>query len=277
MDPAANGEASQPSTRPKAITVPGIFKPLKMLSFLDLNPITLAEQLTLREHAVFKKIELKELYRWTKSENSTLRTAVEFVNKLGYWVATEILIGDYSKVQRTQVIEKFLTIAEKMEELHNYNGIVAILGGLSNSSVSRLHKSWKGLSSHARAIYNKILLIASPDKSFAFYKDVISKAQPPCIPILVYITSNIAKIDESNPDRLKDLVNIGKIELFAKLFKEMLKYQKREYTLTPDENIQAYLNNLPIASDELLYKHSCLAEKKKTSHLSVELAAGTST
>jgi son of sevenless-like protein len=44
--------------------------------------------------------------------------------------------------ERAKKVERFVTIANHLRELHNYNSVQSILAGLTTSPVHRLKKTW---------------------------------------------------------------------------------------------------------------------------------------
>lgn len=62
-------------------------------------------------------------------------------NQLGLWVTYEIVKHESSK-DRANVITLMIQTAQHLLELRDYNSMFAIMGGLNNSSISRLKKSF---------------------------------------------------------------------------------------------------------------------------------------
>lgn len=112
-------------------------------TFLDLKSIDLARELTMEEFELYCSVEPRELVAqaWQKDNKMeiapNLTRLIERFNKIGYWVATEILTKHDLKM-RVKYIKKFIKIAYKCYECNNFNGVMQILSGLNNSSVKRL-------------------------------------------------------------------------------------------------------------------------------------------
>jgi hypothetical protein len=190
---------------------------------------------------------------------------------VGGWVCTEILIGDYSIAQRTAVIEKFILIAQRLLELRNFSGLFAILGGLNRAGVQRLKRAWKSVNSSCQNLYTNLFAVTNSERNFQAYKDEIQKSNLPCIPYLGVTTSNAYKIEDANPDTIDGMVNVTKIHMFAKIYKELMYYQRGKYQIVEEETMQIYLDNLPACpSEDLLYKHSLFIEPRKRASLMLD-------
>ena len=85
---------------------------LPQLSFLDLNPTDIAEQLTLIEMRLFKRVTPSSLtgQSWLNSESKDttrvlpLRRLIGHFNDVSYWVASEIVLTPNLK-QRAEVLK----------------------------------------------------------------------------------------------------------------------------------------------------------------------------
>ncbi len=78
---------------------------------------------------------------WQKKDkhevSPNLTLLIERFNKIGYWVATEVLSVTDHRL-RVRVLKKFIKVAHRLHNFNNYNGLMQILSGLNNSSVKRL-------------------------------------------------------------------------------------------------------------------------------------------
>jgi hypothetical protein len=71
------------------------------------------------------------------------------IAKVSLWVATTILRESDTR-SRALKLQRFITIGRTCQKLHNYNTSMAILAGLNNAYVVRLHSSWKIVSPKSR-------------------------------------------------------------------------------------------------------------------------------
>lgn len=131
------GKKNSPATEQASIRGP--LSP----SFLEIKSIDIARELTMDEFELYCVVEPREFLgqAWQKDNKMeiapNLTRLIENFNKIGYWVATEVLTKQDIKV-RLKYIKKFIKIAYKCYECNNFNGVMQILSGLNNSSVKRL-------------------------------------------------------------------------------------------------------------------------------------------
>jgi RasGEF domain len=119
----------------------------KKLNFLDLNISEVAEQLTVIESEMFRRIQSHEFLKLSWRSKGRLVVApgvvamVERFNMVSFWVASEIVFQKEQKA-RTAILKKFINLAEKCLELNNFNTVMEILGGMNNVAVQRLKRTW---------------------------------------------------------------------------------------------------------------------------------------
>jgi len=181
-------------------------------------------------------------------------------NMVGQWVSTEIVTAGTLK-QRALAIERFIQLAQRFVELKNYNALMEMLAGLNRGSVQRLKKTWSAVASSAVENFQELNSIMDPKHNFKNYRDTIRKAMstPPCLPYIGMYLRDITFIEDGNEDKSGDLVNYEKIQLLAKLYKEVLNLQKGRYPFVEDE-LQNFFKKLLTTPEELLYKHSQAVE-----------------
>lgn len=82
--------------------------------------------------------------KWEKDPEKAggVRKLISNYNRIGMWVATEILSCANSKTQ-AKVFSYFLKVANKLKKLKNYATCAQILSGISNRAVQRLKKLTK--------------------------------------------------------------------------------------------------------------------------------------
>jgi len=115
------------------------------ISIISFDPDTVADYLTSVDFEIFKKIHPAEFLKqgWVKPNASDLSPNIVFMtnrfNDIGLWVVYEALAVNTPK-DRVQVILHFVMIAKALKDRNNFNGVGSILGGINNSSVTRLKK-----------------------------------------------------------------------------------------------------------------------------------------
>ena len=129
------------------------------LTFLQLDPLELSAQLTLRDYCIFKSIESSEYIDYLFKKNSKygfahLTQFSDLSNEEMFWVINEIL-HESSIHKRAKIIKHFIQIAHICKECKNFNSLFAILSGLDHLSVTRLKETWEKVSTK----YKKILKV----------------------------------------------------------------------------------------------------------------------
>jgi hypothetical protein len=100
------------------------------------------------DYQIFEKIIVTcELMNgaWNKEEKKSLapnvRALIDRFNRVSYWVATEIVTAIGHRNQLA-MLKKFISIAHHCKLMHNFNGVMEVLAGLSMSPVVRIKEVW---------------------------------------------------------------------------------------------------------------------------------------
>ncbi|XP_039677482.1 RAS guanyl-releasing protein 2-like isoform X4 [Perca fluviatilis] len=138
--------------------VPSVSKKRKMsLLFDHLDSCELAEHLTYLEYKSFCKILFQDYHSFVMHgctvDNPILERFITLFNSVSQWIQLMVL-SKPTAPQRAAVISHFIRVAQKLLQLQNFNTLMAVVGGLSNSSISRL----KDTQSHISAETNKVSL-----------------------------------------------------------------------------------------------------------------------
>ncbi|KAK1787384.1 hypothetical protein P4O66_002878 [Electrophorus voltai] len=111
------------------------------LLFDHLDASTLAEHLTFMEYKSFCKILFQDYHSFVTHgctvDNPILERFITLFNSVSQWIQIMVL-SKATAQQRATVITDFIKLAQKLLELQNFNTLMAVVGGLSNSSISRL-------------------------------------------------------------------------------------------------------------------------------------------
>jgi len=157
-------------------------EPVANISIIDLDPEIIAQQLTLIEHTLLKRIRLDEFFAqsWNDKHNKdsmapNLVAFINWFNKVASGVATEVVREPKIK-NRVNLIKRFIFIAHTCIKWNNYNSVFEIVAGLNNSNVSRLKKTWKALPKKYWDVWNSLNVLVSNEgkkkrrkKLFIFY------------------------------------------------------------------------------------------------------------
>ncbi|EGC36093.1 hypothetical protein DICPUDRAFT_32378 [Dictyostelium purpureum] len=250
-------------------TINSINKEIYSRSFMDYHPQDIAKQLTLLEFKLFQDIRMKELYHksWTisksKFENSpTIMALITMSNKIANWVATEVVTTPHPK-KRVEVLKRFISVAEHCKKINNFNTLMEIISGLSNSAVSRLKETWKSLPTRYTNSFNSLQNFLKTDENWKTYRQALKTKETPSLPYLGLFLQDINFIEDGNSNYLdNDYVNFKKMNLLTSVFSEVQFYQKYPYySFSTHKNIQTYLEkDIVILPDKELYAFSKFVE-----------------
>ncbi|XP_060257374.1 ras-specific guanine nucleotide-releasing factor 1 isoform X5 [Ovis aries] len=128
---------------------------VKAEPFENHSALEIAEQLTLLDHLVFKKIPYEEFFGqgWMKLEKNErtpyiMKTTKHF-NDISNLIASEIVRNEDINA-RVSTIEKWVAVADICRCLHNYNAVLEITSSMNRSAIFRLKKTWLKVSKQLR-------------------------------------------------------------------------------------------------------------------------------
>jgi hypothetical protein len=192
--------------------------------------------------------------------------ATERFNQMTFWVATEIVLSPNSR-ERAKVLTRFIQIMDELRQENNFNGMMQIYAALNYSYVTRLRKSWAELDTKTQATFKSIQHLLSTTQNYKIYRDMLETVQQPCVPVQGFILGDLVYIEEL-PDREGDrqeYVNWEKMSMLAKVFGDVIRFQKVPYAYEEDLQITSFLLSLPhqarILSERELQERSATAEK----------------
>ena len=188
---------------------------------------TFAEQLTLADFAVLRHIHFSELLFWLKPklrhQSPHVQSFIDRFNKLGSWVATQIVTTTALK-QRVRVVATLIQLAKALETLNNFNAVMAILGGINSNAVHRLKFTFEALADDEREALISLSTLMDNNSSFANYRKRLAEAVGPRIPYLGILIQDLLFVDEGSTDLTSDgLINFRKRRRMASYLQE-LKY-----------------------------------------------------
>eukprot|EP00002_Diphylleia_rotans_P020729 TRINITY_DN4023_c0_g1_i4.p1 TRINITY_DN4023_c0_g1~~TRINITY_DN4023_c0_g1_i4.p1 ORF type:complete len:1259 (+),score=339.80 TRINITY_DN4023_c0_g1_i4:62-3838(+) len=156
---------------------------------LDFEPDVIAQQLTYIDYQVFSKIKCNELLNqsWNKKSLRHNSPCVLYMitrfNAISAWVVGSVLWQEQLK-ERSKALTRVIQVAEALRKLNNFNCVMAILSGLSQSSIHRLRVSFEELPSKVEQTWKDLQELMSNQMSFKKYRQALSTARLPCIPYL---------------------------------------------------------------------------------------------
>ncbi|EGC29568.1 hypothetical protein DICPUDRAFT_90436 [Dictyostelium purpureum] len=236
--------------------------------FLLLNESEIARQLTLIDFNIFLKIQPTELLdqAWNKDslkfKSPNVIEMINRANKFSFWVSSQILWQETIE-ERAKVFEKFIIIAKHLRDMNNFNTLLAIFTGLNTAPILRLKKTFAMLSPNSLAIYNSLEKLMNSSGSYKNYRSV--PKNPPFLPYLPVILSDLTFMEDGNPDKINGLINFQKRELICRVISEVQQCQNfSKYDYPVVEPIHTLLTELPSSTPAELYHLSLSREPRES-------------
>jgi hypothetical protein len=135
------------------------------LSIWDFDSLEIARQWTLLDHDLFLQIPLHSLSlcQWTEPRYHMkaveVRKFIDHFNSQSCWI-TQSILKETSSQRRAGIISKYIDIAANMDALHNFNGVMAVVTGLQQGCITRLHETQKLISKQSADRLSKLQVYA---------------------------------------------------------------------------------------------------------------------
>nr|KAF6411509.1 Ras protein specific guanine nucleotide releasing factor 1 [Rousettus aegyptiacus] len=153
---------------------------VKAEPFESHSALEIAEQLTLLDHLVFRRIPYEEFFGqgWMKLEKNErtphiMKTTKHF-NDISNLIASEIVRNE-DVTARASAIEKWVAVADICRCLHNYNAVLEITSSMNRSAIFRLKKTWLKVSKQTKALIDKLQKLVSSEGRFKNLREALKK------------------------------------------------------------------------------------------------------
>ncbi|NXA05032.1 RGRF1 factor, partial [Sapayoa aenigma] len=242
---------------------------VKAEPFENHSALEIAEQLTLLDHLVFKKIPYEEFFGqgWMKVEKNErtpyIMKNTKHFNDVSNLIASEIIRNEEINA-RVSAIEKWVAVADICRCLHNYNAVLEITSSLNRSAIFRLKKTWLKVSKQTKALIDKLQKLVSSEGRFKNLREALKNCDPPCVPYLGMYLTDLAFIEEGTPNYTEDgLVNFSKMRMISHIIREIRQFQQTSYKIEHQPKVTQYLLDQSFVMDEeTLYEASLRIEPK---------------
>jgi son of sevenless len=253
---------------------------LKKKDFLEkiLNwpPLEISRQISLIEFEMFEKIEPKECLNqsWNKGisyifinqENRktkapNISSLITWFNNLSKWVGTTIVkLTDEN--ERVNAIKIFISIANSLKEINNFNGLFSIISGLSLAPIFRLKKTWEKLDKESKQTHQDLIQFTSNEKSFKTLRNYVRVQTPPLLPYIGLYLTDLTFIEDGNPKYIDGLINFEKCRLFSNMIRNLQLYQNLRFNFEKCTDLYQLLKDIKSLEDDEMYEESLKIEGK---------------
>lgn len=229
-------------------------------SILDFEPIEIARQLTIKQMNVFCSIQPDELLssQWMKNGGvaaPNVKAMSSLSTDLSNLVAYSVLQHNEMK-KRAAVIKQWIKVAHQCLELHNYDGLMAIICSLNSSTIVRLRKTWDLISVKRKEMLATLQRLIEPSQNNKVLRTRLHDHVPPCLPFLGMYLTDLTFVDIGNPAMKQmsmgnenqdqrssglTVVNFDKHTRTAKIIGELQRFQI-PYRLSTVPDLQDWLS-----------------------------------
>ena len=214
------------------------------LRFLDFEPLEVARQMTLVEAKLFRKITTEEFWHYCSGRFDlapNISTMIRRLNHVSFWVASEILREQDCLVERALVLSRFIDLGRELEQLHNYNGVMEIVGALNLSAITRLKETWKLVSQKNQGIFQALDQLVSTQGGFSELRTAIESSQTACVPFPGVFIMDVNHLGEAPSLLSCGCVNFRKMRGFCKVKEDLnhLKEKKLAMRINMDSQREA--------------------------------------
>ncbi|XP_039625117.1 RAS guanyl-releasing protein 2 isoform X1 [Polypterus senegalus] len=233
---------------------PSVTKKRKMsLLFDHLDSSELAEHLTYLEYKSFCKILFQDYHSFVMHgctvDNPILERFITLFNSVSQWIQLMVL-GKHTAVQRAAVIKQFIQVAQKLLQLQNFNTLMAVVGGLSHSSISRLKETHSHISPDITKTFDSLTELVTSCGNYSQYRKRFAECEGFRFPILGVHLKDLIAVHVALPDwvdKEKTKVNLVKTQQLYTILNELVQVQA---TPPPIDDNTDLINLLTVSLDQ---------------------------
>uniref|UniRef100_A0A8C8CW20 RAS guanyl releasing protein 3 (calcium and DAG-regulated) n=1 Tax=Oncorhynchus tshawytscha TaxID=74940 RepID=A0A8C8CW20_ONCTS len=243
------------------------------LLFDHLEPMELAEHLTFLEYKSIRRISFTDYQSYVMHgclvDNPTLERSIALFNGVSQWVQLMVL-SKLTPQHRAEVITKYINVAQKLLQLQNFNTLMAVVGGLSHSSISRLKETHSHLAPEVTKIWNEMTELVSSNGNYCAYRKAFTDSEGFKVPILGVHLKDLIAVHVVFSDWVDDdKVNIVKMHQLYLTFNELVSLQSAAAQVEPNMDL-IYLLTLSLDlyyTEDEIYELSLLREPRNPKSL----------
>ncbi|XP_043918309.1 RAS guanyl-releasing protein 1-like isoform X2 [Protopterus annectens] len=200
------------------------------LLFDHLEPGELAEHLSYLEFKSFRRISFTDYQNYILSgcvkDNPTMERSIALCNGISQWVQLMVLSRPTPQ-QRAEVFTKFIHVSQKLQQLQNFNTLMAVVGGLCHSSISRLKETSACVLHEFIKVLNEMTELLSSFRNYDNYRRMYNECTGFKIPILGVHLKDLISLHEAMPNYVEDTkINVHKLQTLYSHINELIQLQE---------------------------------------------------
>lgn len=208
--------------------------------FMDISEDDIADEMTRIDWVMFSSIRLRDLVRHVSlpleqkekcKSLANVNRMISHFNHIAHWVANMILIRDKAK-HRAQMLEKFMTVALKLRQLNNYNGLAAVLAGINGTAIHRLAQTRALVPADVQKRFARLVLLMGSQKSHFAYRLAWENSPVPRIPFIPLTRRDLVSAEEGSRTFVGangERINWKKFEVLSEVILPIMKSQVLPY------------------------------------------------
>ncbi|XP_072545832.1 RAS guanyl-releasing protein 1-like [Salminus brasiliensis] len=211
------------------------------LLFDHLEPVELAEHLTFLEFKSFCRISFADYQKYIRNEclteNPTMERSIALCNGISQWVQLMVLSRPTAQL-RAEVFTKFIYVAQNLQQMQNFNTLMAVVGGLCHSSISRLKDTCTYVPNETTKVLNEMTDLLSSCRNYENYRQMYSKCSGFKIPILGVHLKDLIAVNEAMTDYVEnDKINVQKLQALYNHINELVQQQQNPPLLDANKDL----------------------------------------
>uniref|UniRef100_A0A914DTG1 Ras guanyl-releasing protein 3 n=1 Tax=Acrobeloides nanus TaxID=290746 RepID=A0A914DTG1_9BILA len=150
------------------------------LSFEQWSPEDISTSMSHIDYKVLSRVTIPELKKYVKcnklNQTPILERSIAVFNSLSSWVQCMILSKSTPR-ERAEVIVKFVNVGKHLRKLHNFNTLMAVIGGVTHSNISRLSKTHAQLPPEIKKDLTALTQLLSNHSNFSQYRKTLQETK----------------------------------------------------------------------------------------------------
>ena len=175
------------------------------------------------------------------------------------WVVNEI-VQTTNLNDRINVLEILVDSLYECIQLRNYHTAMSIMSSLMSTSVERLGKTWKGISSRGKKNFQAAKDLLSMESNFSALRAITYSAKLPLIPYIGITMGDITGIRQTNMTD-SNLINFEQLDVMARVIAHVRHCQTNPYHFKTIPDFVSLLGKKVILDGKGLYERSKELEK----------------